>query len=167
MAATHFCTYCDFYSRRWDGKREPGSTVFTGTRAEVVAHADAHPIGDPEDMAMPLSDRAPYEGEEAEKWTDAEAQRFTRTAQYILRTHGPHSDQIARDNCAACAVNTYTATEGPNYAGWLRLYIQARKPVPRKHYDAEMAMGERENELYHKAILRDIATYGIKFEGEQ
>ena len=60
---THYCTYCDYYSRRWDGKREPGSTVYTGTRKQVMAHANIHPIGTPFDMAAPLSSRAPYEGE--------------------------------------------------------------------------------------------------------
>lgn len=60
-----YCTYCDYYSREsWSGKQVPGSTVFTGTREQVIAHADEHPIGSPEDMALPISERAPYEGDE-------------------------------------------------------------------------------------------------------
>lgn len=60
---THYCTYCDYYSRRWDGKRVPGSTVYTGTRRQVMAHSQIHPVGTPTDMVMPIEDRAPYEGE--------------------------------------------------------------------------------------------------------
>lgn len=62
-AATHYCTYCDFYSRRYDGKREPGLTVYTGTRKQVMAHANVHPIGTPADMVLPLP-RTPYADEE-------------------------------------------------------------------------------------------------------
>lgn len=67
MTPTHYCTYCDYYSRTYGGANDgrpdsanDGSEVFTGTRAEVIAHADLHPAGDPEDMAQLLSERAPY-----------------------------------------------------------------------------------------------------------
>jgi hypothetical protein len=57
----YFCTYCDYYTRRWDGRRDPNARpVFTGTRSEVIEHARCHPIGDPRDMALPISERAPY-----------------------------------------------------------------------------------------------------------
>ena len=56
MNATHYyCTYCDYYSRNYDGMPNE-LPVFTGTHTEVVEHAYAHPIGDPEDMAQPISD---------------------------------------------------------------------------------------------------------------
>lgn len=59
---THYCTYCDYYSRNhFTGKQEPGMAVFVGTHRQVVTHAYGHPIGDPCDMAAPLSTRAPYE----------------------------------------------------------------------------------------------------------
>lgn len=96
-------------------------------------------------------------------WDADKAASQTRTAQYILLDHGPHSDRIARDNCAACAVNRYSATEAPGYAGWLRVYVQARKPVPVQHFNTEVLEAYRENEGYYAAILRDIATYGITF----
>ncbi|AEK09590.1 hypothetical protein LITTLEE_213 [Mycobacterium phage LittleE] len=59
MSATHYCTYCDFYSRKWDGTRAPNSKVYTGTRKQVMAHANVHPIGTPYDMVLPLP-QAPY-----------------------------------------------------------------------------------------------------------
>lgn len=97
------------------------------------------------------------------KWDTDKAKQLTRQARVILSDHGPHSDQIARDNCGACAVNKYTDTDAPNYAGWLRVYIEAGKPIPRQHYQTEMAYAERENIAYRDAILRDIETYGITY----
>lgn len=49
---THYCTYCDYYSRKWDGTRT--GPVYTGTRKQVMAHANTHPIGTPADMAAPI-----------------------------------------------------------------------------------------------------------------
>ena len=42
---THYCTYCYHYG-----------TDTRGTAAHVVRHADAHPVGDPRDMARPVTD---------------------------------------------------------------------------------------------------------------
>lgn len=60
-ARTHYCTYCDFYSRDHFTGKQVSDDVFLGTEAAVVAHAEKHPIGDPRDMAMPITDRAEYE----------------------------------------------------------------------------------------------------------
>ncbi len=58
---THYCTYCDYYSRSHvDGTLVPGSTVYVGTRRQVMTHANIHPLGAPSDMVLPLSDWAPY-----------------------------------------------------------------------------------------------------------
>ncbi|KPG13734.1 hypothetical protein [Mycobacteroides immunogenum] len=61
MSEQYYCTYCDYYSRKVDGTRDPEMAVFIGTKAQVVAHANSHPIGSPTDMAELLSLRAPYE----------------------------------------------------------------------------------------------------------
>lgn len=50
----HYCTYCDYYARNHATGAHNG-TGFTGTYAQVVAHADDHPIGDPRDMAVPVT----------------------------------------------------------------------------------------------------------------
>lgn len=60
---THYCTYCDYYSRRWDGKRVPGAIVYEGSRRQVMTHANIHPIGSPSDMVQELP-RAPYADDE-------------------------------------------------------------------------------------------------------
>lgn len=58
---THYCTYCDYYSRdHFTGKRIAGSTVYTGSRRQVMSHANVHPLGSPSDMAAPIADRAEY-----------------------------------------------------------------------------------------------------------
>lgn len=56
----YYCTYCDYYSRNHFTGKQVSDDVFTGTKREVIAHADKHPIGDPRDMALPVSDRVPY-----------------------------------------------------------------------------------------------------------
>lgn len=76
--------------------------------------------------------------------------------------HGSHADRIARENCPGCALR-YSDDEAPDYAGWLRIYIELGRPVPRQHYDTEMAYAEKENTAYHDAIMRDVATFGIEW----
>lgn len=76
--------------------------------------------------------------------------------------HGSHADRIAHDNCPGCALR-YSDDEAPDYAGWLRIYVQLGKPVPRQHYDTEMAYAEKDNPPYRDAVLRDVATFGIEF----
>jgi hypothetical protein len=56
----YYCTYCDYYSRDHFTGKFVGGDVFIGTKKQVVDHADAHPIGDPQDMALPVSQRAEY-----------------------------------------------------------------------------------------------------------
>lgn len=62
MTATHECTYCAHYSAHSRTGEPTGIPRYIGTRAEVVAHADRHPIGDPADMAVPVGTCWPYAG---------------------------------------------------------------------------------------------------------
>ena len=55
MAHTHTCTYCARYARHLYTGEPTGHPTFTGTYADVVIHALAHPIGDPRDMAQPIT----------------------------------------------------------------------------------------------------------------
>lgn len=97
-----------------------------------------------------------------DKWDVAKARELQATAVRIFSEHGPHDDQLGRDNCAACAVATFTEQDRPGYAGWLRLWIQAGWRVPRQHYEAEIAEAQQENPSYHEAILRDVETFGLQ-----
>lgn len=98
-----------------------------------------------------------------DKWDPGKARQLHATALHIFADHGPHDDQLCRDNCGACAVATYTEQEPPNYAGWLRVWIQAGRRVPRQHYESEIAEAQADNALYYEAILRDVETFGLTF----
>ncbi|WKW85547.1 hypothetical protein SEA_REYNAULD_95 [Rhodococcus phage Reynauld] len=51
----HYCTYCHHYARdHVTGELVYAMPVFVGSYAEVVKHADRHPIGYPADMAQPV-----------------------------------------------------------------------------------------------------------------
>lgn len=97
-------------------------------------------------------------------WSDEQAAQLRATSQRMVATHDwAHPRPTDVDNCGRCALLTYTDTDAPNYAGWLRTYVQFGRPVPRQHYDTEVAYALAENRLYHEALMRDIATFGIKF----
>lgn len=99
-------------------------------------------------------------------WNDETKRSLIACANNVSRHEDyPHSRDV--DNCGACALNGYTETDAPNYAGWLRIYLALGRPVPRKHYETEMAYASAENVPYHDAILRDVATFGIRWEGEE
>lgn len=96
----------------------------------------------------------PYEA--VTPWGSGEEAKLRNTARYLMNNHGPHDDQLARDNCGACALGRF------DYAGWLRVYVEAGlRPIPRDRFVEELERARTENELYYRAILRDIATFGI------
>jgi len=96
-------------------------------------------------------------------WDSPTARSLQARARRIFADHGPHDGQLERDNCGACAVAAYTEQTPPNYAGWLRVWIEAGRPVPRQHYETEIAQAQVENVGYYEAILRDVETFGISF----
>lgn len=94
-----------------------------------------------------------------QSWSADEQKRLVSTARGSWR-HGSHADQVARDNCPGCALEA----DNPNYAGWLRIYIQLGKPVSPEAYGAEIAAALDDNPRYYEAVMRDIATWGVKFK---
>lgn len=95
--------------------------------------------------------------------------------------HGDHSDELSRDNCAACALERSPGqsilscancncpsleikdAEAPGHAGWLRLYVEAGRPMPREAFSAELARAAAENVRYFDAVMRAVTEYGVKF----
>lgn len=57
---THECTWCARYSAHAYTGEPTGSPRYVGTYAEVLAHADVHPAGDPLDMVAVVGDCWPY-----------------------------------------------------------------------------------------------------------
>src|SRR5947209_8005464 len=98
---------------------------------------------------------------EHEPWSDNQRLTLSHLARQVAYSHGSHADQVARDNCGACALRKSSRTQAPDYAGWLRLWIALGWPVLRNHFDTEIAFALRENPAYHDAIMRDIATWGV------
>ena len=102
---------------------------------------------------------------EYQPWDDEKRRYLLAGARNISKHETGHTaDKLARENCGACALTKYTKTEAPNYAGWLRAYIQLGWRVPSQHYATEIEYAKRENQLYYEAIMRDIATWGIKLD---
>jgi hypothetical protein len=96
-----------------------------------------------------------------DQWDPDTAKKLQATAVRIFSDHGPHTDEVERDNCPACAVSNFTDQDRPDYVGWVRLWIQAGWRVPRQHYEAEVAEAQQENRSYYEAIMRDVETFGV------
>lgn len=97
-------------------------------------------------------------------WGADEKRRLEITARQCA-THSQYhtTDKLARENCPGCALK-YTQKHAPNYAGWVRIYIELGWEVPRWHYERELEYAREENPAYHNAIMRDIATFGIRLK---
>jgi hypothetical protein len=101
-----------------------------------------------------------------------------RIALQLLNRHDHNpSDKspLTRESCGACVLGGYIPrymageegykkSDGPNYAGWARVYIQARRVIPRKWNKAFHAELESDNTAYASALQRDIEVFGVTFE---
>ena len=104
---------------------------------------------------------------EYQPWDDDKRRHLIATARQCWHHYPGHTTDPHRlDNCAGCALERHNRAEAPNYAGWLRIYIELGKPVYRHHYNREIEYALEGNRAYYDAIMRDIATFGIKFKGE-
>ena len=105
------------------------------------------------------------------------ARQLQRMARAIMFDHGHNlsdRDPLTRVSCAACVLGGYRErgaegrrSDGPNYAGWGRLFVQAQAPVPAiwaAAFDRHRAGVPYEdgsiNYAYLAALERDIATWG-------
>jgi hypothetical protein len=104
--------------------------------------------------------------------TDWQQQRIAR--QLLARHDHNKSDKspLTRENCGACTLNGYISrsdrhgqkpSDGPNYAGWARVYVQAQYVIPRKWHKAFEAEMESDNTAYSDALKRDINVFGVTF----
>lgn len=67
------------------------------------------------------------------------------------------------ENCGSCAL-VIGGPEGPNYAGWARVYVEAGVSIPakwRKAFEAERA--RTDNPAYTKKLEEVIAHFGVTF----
>jgi hypothetical protein len=102
--------------------------------------------------------------------------REQRIAWQLLARHDHNAsdrDPMTRENCGACVLNGYISrddrrngaknSDGPNYAGWARVYVQAGTRIPRKWHKAFEAELASDNQAYSDALRRDIHIFGVRF----
>jgi len=93
-------------------------------------------------------------------WDPATEARLGAIARRMFRDgHSYEHRGIDADNCSFCALVT-GGFDGPNYAGWARLYIEAGQRIPGKWRHAFVLELESDNKAYADALLRSIATFG-------
>lgn len=106
-------------------------------------------------------------------WPAETARYHAATARQCLTDHGhgwrfdsPEEQEMTRENCGACVLAGYgarPAEEGPNYGGWARIYVEARRPVPADWRGAFRRELASDNRGYAAALARSIATFGVTF----
>ena len=120
----------------------------------------------------------------AQPWPAWQAREYQAQARYLLRDHIRKSADVGlspleRENCGACVLEGYKPPggygdpeldapgAGPNYAGWARVYVQAQRPIPAKWRQAFFEQRYHSgNAAYSAALERDIATWGLVFDGK-
>jgi len=96
-------------------------------------------------------------------WPAAEARHHQNTARRVLGDRHydvNHTLDPDPDNCAACAIRT-GGEEGPDYAGWARIYVEGQKPIPKKWRAAFGRERASDNHAYAHALERSIKTFGM------
>lgn len=109
----------------------------------------------------------------AEPWPSDKARDYAAMSRNCLTDHGhgwrfdsTEEREMTRENCGACVLAGYgqkPAEEGPNYAGWARIYVEARRPVPADWRGAFRRELASDNGAYAHALRRSIATFGVTF----
>jgi hypothetical protein len=117
-------------------------------------------------------------------WPLEQARKDRATARAILfdpnhvaEHHGDWSE-LSVTSCGTCELNGTRAamfpsdpsehddSQGPNYSGWERLYVQAGATIPdawRESFARWLTPeGEAENSRYAECLGRDIATHGLR-----
>jgi hypothetical protein len=113
----------------------------------------------------------------AEPWTNEETERAQLRYMAAAAFRHGHSntfhdaddEELTRDNCGACALAGYGEheTDGilqPNYCNWARDYVEAGRPIPARWRPAFHAvLNADDNPAHHDALLRSLATWGVRF----
>lgn len=117
-----------------------------------------------------------WKASEAEPWPRKEADQHKASAKRCFKceTNGKHRLAIERESCSACVLRGYFSasfradgnnpSDGPNYAGWARLYVEAGEPIPEKWRAAFEAERKSSNEAYAAALERSLAAFGVTFK---
>lgn len=123
--------------------------------------------------------------ETSEVWSPEEARKHHDMAYNTLYPAGhaagrPHrvytGDDVdmVRENCGACVLRGYiseynlsqghTDADGPNYAGWARIYVECGRVIPTVWRAAFEAQRNSSNRSYARALEISINTFGVRWE---
>lgn len=110
---------------------------------------------------------------------------MARTMQQLYNTawncfrhwHGSDKSRDVRMNCGACALEGYeprrgwgdgfsVKRDGPNYAGWARVYVEACRVIPNKWKGAFRRELRSDNKAYTQALWVSILLFGVRFDKE-
>lgn len=105
-------------------------------------------------------------------WPSAEARNLGAISRKLLDDHGGHPGRFS-EHCAACVLGGYSPKyrrqegyepdrDGPDYAGWARVYVEAQRAIPAKWRQAFAEQGH-DNKGYYDALGRSIVTFGVRF----
>lgn len=116
-----------------------------------------------------------------EKWSPTEASKHMASARNVL--YGDpyhmagkcrHGSAMERMSCSGCAIRGYeprggwgdgfsVRDDGPNYAGWARIYVEGQRSIPEKWRNAFEAERNSDNVAYERALEISINTFGVKW----
>lgn len=95
---------------------------------------------------------------------------IARTLMRCETPDGCASDALQKDNCGACTLHGHGdhadgsgGFRAPNYAGWARVYIEARVQIPARYLEAfghHLSRGD----AYGRALRAYVQVFGVKFE---
>jgi hypothetical protein len=108
------------------------------------------------------------------KWTELEAKHLRATARQCFNHYKHGNTKDERENCSACCLRGYeprggfgdgykVARDGPNYAGWARVYVEAGFAIPKKWRAAFAREQNSDNKAYANALTKSIETFGVTF----
>lgn len=119
---------------------------------------------------------------EAAPWPADVAASLERSARQMFYGDDWHNSggcrregRLGRENCGVCCLLGYeprggfgdgysVRREGPNYSGWARLYVEARRPIPAKWREAfRRELARDANHAYADALARSVVTFGARF----
>lgn len=102
-------------------------------------------------------------------------QRQHNTARRCFRhRHGSDRSHDVRMNCGACVLEGYeprggwgegfsVRRDGPYYAGWARVYVEAMRSIPHRWLNAFRQELCSNNKAYVRALWVSIFTFGVRF----
>jgi hypothetical protein len=117
----------------------------------------------------------------ADRWSDIERDDYGNTARNVMYGDPYHNSGACRrggpderENCAGCVLRGYTPRggwgddinvrrDGPNYAGWARVYVESQTAIPARWRDAFERELHSDNEAYAAALALSVATFGVHF----